>query len=108
MSAPASSRWTSTGWGASWRTGWQGDAPVVGIEQRWRTFDLPMAVLGGQVGILVRSTRREAPSGAGPWAARDPVGVVTRQRDGQPVETYRLYRVVAGGTLPNATVLPRR
>ncbi len=86
----------------------QGDAPVVGIEQRWRTFDLPMAVLGGQVGILVRSTRREAPSGAGPWAARDPVGVVTRQRDGQPVETYRLYRVVAGGTLPNATVLPRR
>jgi 4-amino-4-deoxy-L-arabinose transferase-like glycosyltransferase len=85
-----------------------GDAPVVGIEPRWRMFDLPAAELAGQVGILVRSARREALNGTGDWAARDLIGVVTRERDGQSVEAYRLYRVVGAATLPDATVLPRR
>jgi 4-amino-4-deoxy-L-arabinose transferase-like glycosyltransferase len=84
------------------------EVPVVGTEQRWRVFDLPAAALDGRVGILVRSARREALSGAGAWAALDLLGVVARQRDGQAVEMYRLYRVVGGGALPNATVLPRR
>jgi 4-amino-4-deoxy-L-arabinose transferase-like glycosyltransferase len=84
-----------------------GRVQVVGVEPRWRAFDLAAAVLSGRVGILLRSARREAPSGAGPWAARDLLGVVARQRDGQAVELYRLYRVVGGGTL-DATVLPAR
>jgi hypothetical protein len=84
------------------------EVQVVGIEPRWRMFDLPAAALDGRVGILVRSARREALVGNGPWAARERLGVVGRQRDGQPVELYGLYRVVGGGGLADATVLPRR
>ncbi len=85
-----------------------GNVQVVGIEQRWRMFDLPTAALDGRLGILVRSARREALVGTGPWATRDLLGVVARQRDGQTVELYRLYRVIAGAATPDATVLPRR
>jgi 4-amino-4-deoxy-L-arabinose transferase-like glycosyltransferase len=84
------------------------DVPVAGIEQRWRMFDLSATALDGRVGILVRSARREALSGNGPWAARDPLGMVARQRDGQTVELYRLYRIVGGSASLDATVLPRR
>jgi 4-amino-4-deoxy-L-arabinose transferase-like glycosyltransferase len=84
-----------------------GDVAVVGIEPRWRIFDLPAARLDGQVGILVRSTRRQALSAAGPWADREPLGVVARERDGETVERYILFRVVGGATL-DATALPRR
>jgi hypothetical protein len=84
-----------------------GDVAVVGIEPRWRIFGLPAARLDGQVGILVRSTRREALSAAGPWADREPLGVVARERDGETVERYILFRVVGGATL-DATALPRR
>jgi hypothetical protein len=85
-----------------------GDAPVVGIEPRWRMFDLPAAALDGRVGILVRSARREALSATGPWVALEQAGSVARQRDGQTVERYRLYRVVGGGALEDARVLPRQ
>jgi 4-amino-4-deoxy-L-arabinose transferase-like glycosyltransferase len=85
-----------------------GDAPVVGIEPRWRMFDLPAAEVTGRGGILVRSARRDALSGVGDWAARDLIGVVARARDGQVVEAYRLYRVVGGAAVPDAVVLPRR
>jgi hypothetical protein len=71
-------------------------------------FDLPVAALNGRLGILVRSARRDALSGAGSWAARDLLGEVARQRDGQAVEVYRLYRVLGGGASPDATLLPRR
>ncbi len=84
------------------------EVQVVGIEPRWRMFDLPVAALDGRVGILVRSARREALVGNGEWAARDLLGEVSRQRDGQTVEFYGLYRVVGGGGLPDAAVLPRR
>ncbi len=81
---------------------------VVGIEPRWRMFDLPAAALAGQVGILVRSVRRGPFSDAGPWPARELLGVATRDSGGKPVETYLLYRVVGGEAPPEATVLPRR
>ena len=71
-------------------------------------FDLPAAALDGRVGLLVRSTRRDALGGDGPWEVLDLLGVVVRQRDGQTVELYRLYRVVGGGSVPDAKVLPRR
>ena len=82
--------------------------PVVGIEPRWRMFNLPAATLGGQVGILVRSVRRGPFSDAGPWPARELLGLATRDSDGKPVETYLLYRVLGGEAPPEATVLPRR
>jgi len=95
-----------------------GDAPVIGIEPRWRMFDLPSAAPDRTalppagpdvpVGLLVRSARRAEVSGSGPWTAREPLGVVVRQRDGQTVESYRLYRVVGGGGLADAAALPRR
>jgi len=47
-------------------------------------------------------------NGVGEWAARDLIGVVARERDGQAVEAYRLYRVVGGAAVPDAVVLPRR
>jgi len=84
------------------------EVQVVGIEPRWGMFDLPTAALDGRVGILVRSARREALVGNGPWAARDLLGEVARQREGQTVELYGLYRVVGGGALADAAVLPRR
>jgi hypothetical protein len=84
------------------------EVQVVGIEPRWRMFNLPVAGLDRRIGILVRSARREALVGNGPWVARDLLGVVARQRDGQTVELYRLYRVVGGGAMPDTTVLPRR
>jgi 4-amino-4-deoxy-L-arabinose transferase-like glycosyltransferase len=84
------------------------EVQVVGIEQRWRMFDLPVAALDGRVGILVRSARREALVGNGPWGSRELLGVVGRQRDGQTVELYGIYRVVGGGALADAAVLPRR
>ena len=84
------------------------EVQVVGIEPRWRMFDLPAAALDGRVGILVRSARREAPVGDGPWASRELLGEVGRQRGGESVELYRLYRVVGGGGLTDAVVLPRR
>ncbi len=84
-----------------------GDFAVVGLEPRWRSFELPAARLDGQVGIQVRSARRGALSDAGPWAVRQPVGIVARERDGETVETYDLFRVV-GGAASVATPLPRR
>ncbi|HET6233864.1 MAG TPA: glycosyltransferase family 39 protein [Acetobacteraceae bacterium] len=84
-----------------------GDVQVVGIDPRWRLFNRPAAKLDGRVGILVRTERRETLSAAGPWVALEPLGVVARQRDGQTVELYRLYRVTGGGRT-EATVLPWR
>ena len=83
------------------------DIAVVGVEPRWQIFDLPSARLDGRVGILVRSARRGALSVAGPWAEREPVRVVPRERDGETVESYDLFRVV-GGAVTDATMLPRR
>ena len=85
-----------------------GNAQVLGTEARWRMFDLPAAPLAGQVGILVQSARREALSGNGAWQARELVGTAARQRDGQTVEMYRLYRVVGSSSTPDVTALPRR
>lgn len=62
------------------------DVPVVGLAPRWRFFADPPAAAAGETGILV--TRR---SGIG----CDAVGTVTRRRNGQAVQTYRLCRFVA-------------
>ena len=81
---------------------------VVGVEPRWRMFDLPAATLQGRVGVLVRSARRGLIGDAGPFAARELLGVAARERNGQKVETYLLYRVTGDQTSPDARLLPRR
>ncbi|HEY1856241.1 glycosyltransferase family 39 protein [Acidocella sp.] len=72
------------------------DIPVAGFDPRWRYFDFPAAHLANQTGILV--TRR---SGT-PCEAE--IGTVTRRRDGQPIQTYRLCRFTAPAT---GVLLPR-
>ena len=81
-------------------------APVVGIEPRWRFFDLPEAHIAGSRGILVRSQRRGPDFDTGPWSDIHQVGVALRQRDGVAVEGYVLYSVVARTDLPQAVELP--
>jgi hypothetical protein len=67
--------------------------PVAGFAQRWRYFGFPQAGLKGQTGILV--TR--APCG-------QEIATVTRSRDGQPIQTYRLCRITAPAS---GILLPR-
>ena len=72
------------------------DIPVAGFAPRWRYFDFPKAGLKNQTGILV--TRRSGtPCGT-------EIGTVTRRRDGQPIQTYRLCRFTASGP---GVLLPR-
>lgn len=82
--------------------------PVYGLEARWRLFDLPHAPPAGQVGILVRSARRDA-APAGDWQRITPLGLVDRARGGMTAETFRLYRVEgrAGDTPIAAMPRPR-
>ena len=80
-------------YGLACELAWRLRGGVVGVERRWSMFQLPQAALGGQVGLLVRSTRE----GGGPdprlWADIREVGAATRARDGVMAETYRFYTV---------------
>ena len=80
---------------------------VVGLERRWALFDLPPATLSGRTGILVRSERAYGPPDVRPWLSVTPLGVIGRGRGLRVAETYRLYRVVARATVPDAVMLPR-
>ena len=81
-------------------------APVIGIEPRWRFFDLPQARIAGKTGILVRSLRRGSNVDTAPWSEIRDVGTAFRQRDGVAVEGYRLYSVVGAADTPQAVELP--
>jgi 4-amino-4-deoxy-L-arabinose transferase-like glycosyltransferase len=70
--------------------------PVAGFDGRWRYFDFPPAGLKNRVGILV-TRRNGTPCG-------EEIGTVTRTRDGQPVQTYRLCRFTAPAA---GVLLPR-
>jgi 4-amino-4-deoxy-L-arabinose transferase-like glycosyltransferase len=74
--------------------------PVVGIEPRWLLFDLPQAAIAGRVGILVQSGGGEPDHT--PWSTITELGTVQRG-----IQTYRVYRVTAGGTLSSAPLLAR-
>jgi 4-amino-4-deoxy-L-arabinose transferase-like glycosyltransferase len=69
---------------------------VAGFDARWHYFGFPRAGLENRTGILV--TRRDGT----PCAAE--IATVTRSRDGQPIQTYRLCRFTAPAS---GVLLPR-
>jgi 4-amino-4-deoxy-L-arabinose transferase-like glycosyltransferase len=83
------------------------DVAAVGAEERWRLFNLPRADLAGSVGLLVRSTRRDANVDRAPWAALREIGHASRARDGQVIEQFRVYRVTGRSSSPAIVLLPR-
>ncbi len=80
---------------------------VIGAEERWRLFDLPPANLAGRSGLLVRSMRRDANVNRAPWAELREIGQVSRARDGQVIERFRVYRVTGRPTPQPTVLLPR-
>jgi 4-amino-4-deoxy-L-arabinose transferase-like glycosyltransferase len=83
------------------------DVTVIGVEPRWGFFDLPRPEIAGQTGILVRSARRRTDIDTRPWTEVQPIGEAVRSRDGEPIERFDLYRVVAGPAATPEAVLPR-
>lgn len=84
------------------------DVAVIGVGARWKLFDLPQSRAGGQIGILVRSERRGDDIDRTPWTDIRQIGEAVRQRDGLPIERYRLFRVVARSKGAEEAVLPWR
>lgn len=82
--------------------------PVLGVDPRWRYFDLPRATaaLRRRPGLLIRAAHREDKLSPRDWAAAAPGGELTRARDGVTAEAYRLYRVTVAAKA-SAALLPR-
>ena len=74
--------------------------PVVSDEPRWALFQLPLARVAGQTGLLLRSHRRAGPPDPAPWLSIAPAGTLSRSRDGIVAEDYDVYRVTARGDMP--------
>jgi 4-amino-4-deoxy-L-arabinose transferase-like glycosyltransferase len=81
--------------------------PVVGLEPRWRFFDLPPAAIAGRTGLLVRSFRDAGPPDPRTWPTAIPLGTLVRGRHGIEAERYGLYRVTWSGRGPAPVLLPR-
>ena len=85
---------------------------VLGVEERWRLFDLPRpddaAPTGdaGRAGLLVQSTRRSEPPDPARWRDVREVGRLVRARAGVVAEEYRVYRATRREDAP-AVLLPR-
>jgi len=83
------------------------EVPVIGAEPRWAYVALPPARLTGQTGILVRNAGHGGPA-FGPWSGVTEIGLVTRKRGPDVLETFRLFRVtVTADPAVAAVVLPR-
>ncbi len=81
--------------------------PVYGVEGRWRLFALPATTATGQIGILVRSARRDdAPDPAG-WGTITRLPPIDRARNGMTAEGFRLYRVTGTADAAPMAVMPR-
>lgn len=81
-------------------------AAVLGVEERWRLFDLPRPPDAGGAGLLLQSTRRSEPPDPAYWRDAREIGRLTRARAGVVAEEYRVYRVTRREDAP-AAVLPR-
>lgn len=81
--------------------------PIVGVEPRWARFSLPTPAIDGETGILVSTERRGPDIDCAPWSMVQPIGEAERQRDGQVIERFRLYRVVARPSAMPEALLPR-
>lgn len=85
---------------------------VLGVEERWRLFDLPRpgdagpAGDAGRAGLLLQSTRRSEPPDPARWRDVHEVGRLVRARAGMVAEEYRVYRATRREDAP-AALLPR-
>jgi 4-amino-4-deoxy-L-arabinose transferase-like glycosyltransferase len=77
---------------------------VLGLDDRWRLFNLPNAGadIDGKPGLLVRSARRDDNPDPTRWSAITPLAGLTRARGGMTAEEFRLYRVMGK---PGATAI---
>ena len=80
------------------------DRVVIGVEERWRHFDLPSPRIGGRTGLLVRDARGDDPFDPNLWSTVQLIGEVSRPGADR---SYRLYRVTAGDLYRQAVILPR-
>lgn len=85
------------------------EVPVLGVDPRWAMFHLAdgRSLIGGRVGLLLQSVRREGGPDPADWAAITPLGTVLRQHNGVTAEEYRLYRVVGRPGAQPAAIMPR-
>ncbi len=74
--------------------------PVIGIDPRWATMNLPHAAIAGQIGILVHSGSGEPDRT--PWSTISEVGELTRG-----LQKFRVYRVIATTDPGDARLLAR-
>lgn len=75
--------------------------PVIAIGPRWWSFNLPAAAVDGMTGVLVEPDDHATPI----WPATGEIGTATRERDGNAIQTYRLYRVISDHST-SAVLLP--
>ena len=80
---------------------------VIGIGTRWSLTDLPRAIPEGQIGVLVRSTRRSSEFNEAAWPQPVETAQAARKRGDETVEAFRLYRVAMAGNGENAVILPQ-
>ena len=66
--------------------------PVLGVEPRWQSFDLPRQG-AATAGLLLHSQRRAGPPDAEPWATMEPAGTLVRARNGIAAERFDLFLV---------------
>jgi 4-amino-4-deoxy-L-arabinose transferase-like glycosyltransferase len=86
----------------------KGRVPVIGFGPRWRTFDLPQAgEMAGSPGVLIETHRRGPPNPAWFGSVR-PLAAAARRKDGQIVERYDLYHIVARPAAPGAILVGLR
>jgi len=79
------------------------DVAVLGVEDRWRLFDLPAGRVAGQAGLLVRDSRDRTIFDPALWRSVEKLSEVSRT----DVQTLHVFLVVAVGDHPTIVRLPR-
>ncbi len=79
------------------------DVTVLGIEDRWRLFNLPRGHPVGQAGILVRDSRDQTVFDPRLWRSATRLSAVDRGT----VQSLHLFLVVSAGDDPSIVALPR-
>jgi len=82
------------------------DMPVVSVDGRWSTTDLPRAGIAGQSGLLVNNAPTAGRPVSQAWSSLTEVGPIVRQTGNETIETYWLYRVT-GAPGAEAVLMPR-
>ncbi len=82
---------------------------VLGVDARWALFNLPhhAATQDGEVGLLVRSARRDDVPDLGYWSSITRLKLISRARHGMVAEDFRLYRVTLAAGADKLAVMPR-